>query len=91
MVASGSQHNLTHATISCLTNLKTSPQSTSGDLALQKLSLPTVAVNHEQVNVVLDEEFIEAWIHGIIISCHDGILRRFYPRIFTHSADYLEK
>jgi Plavaka transposase len=46
---------------------------------------------HEQVNVVLDEEFIEAWIHGIIIACHDGILRRFYPRIFIHSADYPEK
>jgi hypothetical protein len=29
--------------------------------------------------------------HGIVIMCHDGIERRFYPRIFTYSADYPEK
>lgn len=46
---------------------------------------------HEQLNVLLDDEFIEAWKHGIVIKCFDGIFRRFYPRIFTYSADYPEK
>ncbi|KAI6100080.1 hypothetical protein EDD16DRAFT_1697278 [Pisolithus croceorrhizus] len=28
---------------------------------------------------------------GIVITCHDGVLRHVYPRIFTYSADYPEK
>lgn len=46
---------------------------------------------HEQWKVLLDEEFLQAYEHGIIIKCCDGITRRFYPRIFTYSADYPEK
>jgi hypothetical protein len=46
---------------------------------------------HEQWKILLDKEFIEAWKHGIVIVCCDGIKRRFYPRIFTYSADYPEK
>jgi hypothetical protein len=46
---------------------------------------------HAQVEVLLDDEFIEAWQHGIVIECFDGVFRRFYPRIFTYSADYPEK
>ena len=46
---------------------------------------------HEQWKILLDDEFIEAWTHGIVIRCPDGIERRFYPRIFTYSADYPEK
>jgi hypothetical protein len=46
---------------------------------------------HEQWKILLDEEFIEAWKHGIVITCCDGIKRRFYLRIFTYSADYPEK
>jgi hypothetical protein len=46
---------------------------------------------HEQWKILLDEEFIEAYIHGIVIKCADGIERRFYIRIFTYSADYPEK
>jgi hypothetical protein len=46
---------------------------------------------HAQWNILLDDEFMDAWEHGIIIDCRDEIRRRFYPRIFTHSADYLEK
>jgi hypothetical protein len=38
---------------------------------------------HEQWKVILDDDFILAWKHGIE--------RRFYPRIFTYSADYPEK
>jgi hypothetical protein len=41
--------------------------------------------------VLLDEEFLYAYEHGIVIKCCDGVTRRFYPRIFTYSADYPEK
>ncbi|KAI0070582.1 hypothetical protein K474DRAFT_1608428 [Panus rudis PR-1116 ss-1] len=40
---------------------------------------------------LLDEEFLKAYKHGIVIKCADGIVRRVYPRIFTYSADYPEK
>ncbi|KAK7064901.1 hypothetical protein R3P38DRAFT_3302318 [Favolaschia claudopus] len=40
---------------------------------------------------ILDEDFMDAYEHGIVIECHDGVLRRFYPRFFTYSADYPEK
>lgn len=46
---------------------------------------------HAQWRVLLDDEFVDAWEHGIIIKCCDGIERRFYPRVFTYSADYLDK
>ena len=41
--------------------------------------------------LLLDDEFMYAYEHGIVIKCPDGIYRRFYPRIFTYSADYPEK
>jgi hypothetical protein len=40
---------------------------------------------------MLDDEFLKAYQHGIILECADGIVRRIYPRIFTYSADYPEK
>ncbi|KAG6904574.1 hypothetical protein DXG01_008979 [Tephrocybe rancida] len=46
---------------------------------------------HTQWSILLDEEFLEAWIHGIVIMCLNGVKRRFYPRIITYSADYPEK
>lgn len=46
---------------------------------------------HEQLKIILDEEFIKAYQHGIVLKCHDKIQRRLYPRIFTYSADYPEK
>lgn len=46
---------------------------------------------HEQWKILLDDEFLEAYEHGVVVSCCDGIMRRFYPRIFTYSADYPEK
>jgi hypothetical protein len=46
---------------------------------------------HAQWEILLDDEFIEAFKHGIVVKCCDGITRRFYPRIFTYSADYPEK
>ena len=44
-----------------------------------------------QWRILLDDEFLEAYQHGIVIMCCDGIERRFYLRIFTYSADYPEK
>ena len=46
---------------------------------------------HEQWKVLLDDEFLEAYEHGLLVQCRDGITRRLYPRIFTYSADHLEK
>ncbi|KAK7022667.1 hypothetical protein R3P38DRAFT_3196064 [Favolaschia claudopus] len=40
---------------------------------------------------ILDDDFMDIYEHGIVIECHDGISRRFYPRFFTYSADYPEK
>ncbi|KAF9548000.1 hypothetical protein CPC08DRAFT_591470, partial [Agrocybe pediades] len=41
--------------------------------------------------LLLDEEFMRAYEHGIVILCSDGITRRIFPRFFTYSADYPEK
>jgi hypothetical protein len=41
--------------------------------------------------IVLDDDFLHAYKYGIVIKCHDGVVRRVYPRIFTYSADYPEK
>ena len=47
---------------------------------------------HEAWRILLeDEEFLKAYINGIVITCSDGITRRIFPRIFTYSADYPEK
>ncbi|KAJ7053136.1 hypothetical protein C8F01DRAFT_1375308 [Mycena amicta] len=46
---------------------------------------------HQIWRLLLDDEFLEAWEHGIVIKCEDGIERRFFPRLFTYSADYPEK
>ena len=48
-------------------------------------------VLHAQWAILLDNEFLEAYKHGIVIECCDGVVRRFYPRILTYSADYPEK
>ncbi|KAJ7151509.1 hypothetical protein C8R46DRAFT_1229045 [Mycena filopes] len=46
---------------------------------------------HEVWAKIFDEDFMHAYEHGIVLECHDGVQRRFYPRIFTYSADYPEK
>jgi hypothetical protein len=46
---------------------------------------------HEAWKVLLDKDFIHAYVHGVVMDCADGIKRRIYPRIFTYSADYPEK
>jgi hypothetical protein len=46
---------------------------------------------HEIWRSLLDDEFVHAYEHGIVLRCADGVQRRVYPRIFTYSADYPEK
>ncbi|KAI0313524.1 hypothetical protein OF83DRAFT_1175591 [Amylostereum chailletii] len=46
---------------------------------------------HAQLKILLDNDFVEAYAHGIVIECPDGVTRWFYPHIFTYSADYLER
>ena len=41
--------------------------------------------------LLMDEEFMEAYKHGMLVQCGDGILRRLFPRLFSYSADYPEK
>ena len=46
---------------------------------------------HAVWDILLDDEFLHAYEHGIVLQCADGLFRRLYPRIFTYSADYPEK
>ncbi|KJA18100.1 hypothetical protein HYPSUDRAFT_145489 [Hypholoma sublateritium FD-334 SS-4] len=46
---------------------------------------------HAQWKVLLDDDFLEAYEHGVVMECCDGVKRRFYLRIFAYSADYPEK
>ncbi len=46
---------------------------------------------HAQWKELLDDEFLEAYEHGVVIECCDGVKRRFYIRIFAYMADYPEK
>lgn len=46
---------------------------------------------HAQWGILLDDELLKAIEEGIVITCSDGVQRRFFIRIFTYSADYPEK
>lgn len=46
---------------------------------------------HAQWKTILDDEFMDAYKHGIVLPCPDGLSRRFYLRVFTYAADYPEK
>ncbi|KAF8224869.1 hypothetical protein L208DRAFT_1308646 [Tricholoma matsutake] len=48
-------------------------------------------IYNAQWEIILDNEFLEAYEHGIMIMCCNGIRHCFYPHIFTYSADYKEK
>ena len=41
--------------------------------------------------ILLNDDFLYAYEHGIVILSPNGISQHFYPRIFTYSADYPEK
>ena len=46
---------------------------------------------HKILELLLDEEFMDAYKNGIVVRCPDGVLRRIFPRFFIYSADYPEK
>ncbi|KAI0363587.1 hypothetical protein BV20DRAFT_1031111 [Pilatotrama ljubarskyi] len=41
--------------------------------------------------LLLDDDFVTAYVHGFVVECGDGIKCRLFPRILTYSADYPEK
>ncbi|TEB18673.1 hypothetical protein FA13DRAFT_1719668 [Coprinellus micaceus] len=43
---------------------------------------------HAQWAALLDDEFVYAYCHGIVVDCVDKVRRHFYPRILTYAADY---
>lgn len=46
---------------------------------------------HQIWLLLLDEDFVHAYVYGIVILCGDGILRRLFPRFLCYLADYPEK
>lgn len=41
--------------------------------------------------LLMDDDFMHAYMHGLLFQLVDGIARLFFPRFFTYSADYPEK
>jgi hypothetical protein len=48
-------------------------------------------LTHAQLEIIFDDKFVAAYIHGMVVKCCDDLSRRFYPRFFVHSSDYPEK
>lgn len=46
---------------------------------------------HSSWRLLLDQEFLHAYIYGIVIKCTDGVTQCVFPQIFTYSVDYPEK
>ncbi|KAF7326218.1 hypothetical protein MKEN_00474500 [Mycena kentingensis (nom. inval.)] len=46
---------------------------------------------HAVWELILDDEFVEAFRHGFPEDCWDKIRRRFFPRFSIYSTDYMEK
>ncbi|KAF7301977.1 hypothetical protein MIND_00763800 [Mycena indigotica] len=46
---------------------------------------------HEIWNLLLSDNFMDAYDNGIKIKCWDGIIRLVFPRFFIYGADYPEK
>jgi len=46
---------------------------------------------HEVWCLLMDDAFLQAYCHGIVIVCIDGVKQCVYPRIFMYSANYPEK
>jgi hypothetical protein len=39
----------------------------------------------------MDDEFMECYEHGVLVTCADGVKRHVFPQFMTYSADYPEK
>ncbi|KAL0065586.1 hypothetical protein AAF712_007364 [Marasmius tenuissimus] len=48
-------------------------------------------IMHAVWELILNDKFMHAYEHGILLECADGIVRRIFPQFFTYSADYPEK
>nr|GAT45436.1 predicted protein [Mycena chlorophos] len=46
---------------------------------------------HRIWDLLLSDDFLDAYDNGIKIRCFDGLVRLVFPRFFTYSADYPEK
>jgi hypothetical protein len=41
--------------------------------------------------LMLNEDFVDAYACGTLITCSDGVKCQIFPQIFTYAADYPEK
>lgn len=48
-------------------------------------------VMHAVWQLLLDDDFMDAYTNGVVIKFHDVMERLLFPRFFTYSADYPEK
>lgn len=48
-------------------------------------------LTHAVWKFLLDDEFINAYVHGLVSKLRDGIERLFFPRIMIYAMDYQEK
>jgi hypothetical protein len=46
---------------------------------------------HGTLDLLIDEDFMEAYENGIPIVFSDGVTRLVFPRFITYSADYPER
>ncbi|KAK7450147.1 hypothetical protein VKT23_013030 [Stygiomarasmius scandens] len=46
---------------------------------------------HAVLAFLFNPRFRDAYLNGVVVKCVDAILRRIFPRLFSYSADYVEK
>lgn len=46
---------------------------------------------HAAMRLVFDDEFVDAYLNGVVLCFPDGVYRRCFIRLLTYSADYPEK
>ena len=39
---------------------------------------------------MLDDAFVDAYTHGTLVTCSNGVKHQIFPQIFTYAADYPE-
>jgi len=67
--------------------MKTFGKSATADM-LRHLKRELV---HAVWRFLMDDEFIEAYVHGLATTLADGLERLGFPRFLIYSADYPEK
>ncbi|THV02952.1 hypothetical protein K435DRAFT_652343 [Dendrothele bispora CBS 962.96] len=46
---------------------------------------------HAVLALIFSPPFRDAYVNGVKVQCVDSIMRRLFPRLFSYSADYVEK